>query len=98
MACDPMPRRPLQAQRTSPFSGRIFEWNVIMRNLNTEELKQVVGGCGECGCEYPPPAPEKVKNNNGFGNGPDITGTGAPGNSGTNGSPNAAQKFQNDGR
>ena len=47
------------------------------------------GGCvpkdGPCDCD-----PVKVKGNNGFGNGGDDP---APGNSGTNGAPNANQKL-----
>lgn len=48
-----------------------------MRELNTEELKQVVGGGYECGCYCPPPE-EKRKGNNGWGNGGDDP---PPGNS-----------------
>jgi hypothetical protein len=48
----------------------------------------VIGG-GGC-CTYTCEPPKKAKGNNGFGNGGDDP---APGNSGTNGSPNAAQKL-----
>jgi len=51
-----------------------------MRELTTEELKQIHGGCCECGR---PEEPERVKNNNGFGNGPESGP--APGNSGKTG-------------
>ena len=65
-----------------------------MRDLITSELKFVSGGHG--GCYTPPPPcppnpcpPSRRKGNNGFGNGGNDP---APGNSGTNNSPNAAQK------
>jgi hypothetical protein len=65
-----------------------------MRTLLSSELKFVSGG--HSGCYTPPPPPPcgcpapRAKGNNGFGNGGDDP---APGNSGTNGSPNAAQKL-----
>ena len=78
-----------------------------MRDLYENELQQVSGaghspsppsGCGCSPC--PPSKGKKQKNNNGWGNGPDIGygNYGAPGNSGTNGSPNANSKLYNLGR
>ena len=54
--------------------------------LNIEKLEARIapGGCS-CDCDH-----EKQKGNNGFGNGGDDP---APGNSGTNGAPNADQKL-----
>jgi hypothetical protein len=69
-------------------------WRHQMRDLHTSELSFVSGGHG--GCYTPPPPPPcgcpapRAKGNNGFGNG---GGDPAPGNSGTNGAPNAGQKL-----
>ncbi len=62
-----------------------------MRELHSFELTHV-SGAGASPC---PPAPKdkKQKGNNGFGNG---GGDPAPGNSGTNGSPNAQQKLDDE--
>ena len=64
-----------------------------MRNLHDFELEFVSGaGCSPCAPTPPtcPPTTTKRKGNNGFGNGGNDP---APGNSGRNGSPNAAQKL-----
>lgn len=62
-----------------------------MRTLHSEELSRVHGGT-DCTtpCTTLCPPPETQKGNNGFGNGGNDP---APGNSGTNGSPNADQKL-----
>ena len=65
-----------------------------MRDLYEFELEAVSGAgsspAGPCSCYCPPAQPsKKQKGNNGFGNGGNDP---APGNSGRNGSPNAAQK------
>lgn len=76
-----------------------------MRDLYENELQQVSGAGSSptppsgCGCSPCPPS-KKQKNNNGWGNGSDIGygNYGAPGNSGTNGSPQANSKLYNLGR
>lgn len=72
-----------------------------MRTLSNSEVASVSGGGGRsarssCGCYCPPSKGKKIKNNNGFGNGPESGD--APGNSGRNGSPNASDKQNNRGR
>ena len=57
---------------------------VVMRYISSDELKLVYGG-GERDCH----PPKKRRGNNGFGNGGDD---GVPGNSGSNSSPNADEK------
>jgi len=60
-----------------------------MRQLNQTELQSVSGADG--GLPGPGRSPHfRVRGNNGFGN---NGGDPAPGNSGTNGSPNAEQKL-----
>lgn len=80
-----------------------------MRDLDFNELQFVSGAnrspappSSGCGCSPCPPAARttKIKNNNGWGNGPDVPAgyVGAPGKSGTNNSPNAGSKLYNAGR
>jgi hypothetical protein len=61
-----------------------------MRDLNTEELKQVFGGCY---CECPPE--ETQKGNNGWGNGGDDP---APGNSTQNDNSQTQSKIDDEER
>lgn len=52
-----------------------------MRQLDTNEIAFVAGGCCDCSCPPPPPPScDKTKNNNGYGNGPESGPP--PGNSG----------------
>ena len=75
-----------------------------MRDLDYSELQFVSGAHSSpsgpssgCGCSpCPPSSGRRMKNNNGFGNGPESGD--APGNSGRNNSPNARQKQNNRGR
>ena len=71
-----------------------------MRDLEQNELQYISGGCAptppSSGCGCSPSRPSRTKNNNGFGNGPESGD--APGNSGTNASPSASQKQNNEGR
>lgn len=53
-----------------------------------EKLEERIAPC--CYCDCCDDGKDKVKGNNGFGNGGDEP---APGNSGTNGAPNANQKL-----
>jgi hypothetical protein len=71
-------------QLTKQTTNKNSKDNSMKLNIEKLEARIAPGGCS-CDCDH-----EKAKGNNGFGNGGDDP---APGNSGTNGAPNADQKL-----